>query len=251
MASSCRLRVAILTLSSSDDPLYIKQAVFVNGMYAAKHNYAFVVERCPGKQNTNKKWVKAGWEKPFYIKRYLRDFDVVLFIDRSLMFVDHSQKIEDAMGRFLDAGTSVVVHTTGAHDHADTQLMLFKNSPKAFEILDEWEQAPLTNMCKAWRNAPPFEKACFEKLREEKFVMQMRLVSSSKWVMDITDKPSQVTHRLEMLVSSSDLPLPLVTTPPPTHDAFTQDTNIPWSAVAVATTCLTVLLAWHVVSKKN
>jgi hypothetical protein len=247
--ASCKQRVAILTLSSSDDPLYIKQAVFVNGMYAAKHNYAFVVERCPGKQNANKKWVKAGWEKPFYIKRYLRDFDFVLFVDRNVMFVDHSRKVEDVMGRFFDTDTAIVVNTAGEHDHADTQLMLFKNSPKAFEILDEWEQAPLTNVCKAWRNAPPFEKACFEKLRAEKFAMQMKLVASSKWVMDIADKPSQVTHRLEMLVSSSDLPA--VTTPPPTQDAFTQDTDIPWSAVAVATTCMTVLLAWHVVSKKN
>ncbi len=249
--ASCNQRVAILTLSSSDDPLYLKQAVFVNGMYASKHNYAFVVERCPTKQNANKKWVRAGWEKPFYIKRYLRDFDLVLFIDRTLMFVDHSTKIEDAMGRFLDAETAVIVNTsTGKHAQADTQLMLFKNTPKAFEILDAWAQAPLTNMCKAWRNAPPFEKACFEKLRRMFFAMQMKLVASSKWVMDITDKPSQVTHRLEMLVSSSDLPTTL-TTPPPTHDAFTQDDNIPWSAVAVATTCLTMLLAWHVVSHKN
>lgn len=239
--ASCKQRVAILTLSSSEDPLYIKQAVFVNGMYAAKHNYAFVVERCPGKQNANKNWVKAGWEKPFYIKRYLRDFDLVLFIDRQVMFVDHSRKIEDTMGRYMDADTAVVVNTMDDHHHADTKLMLFKNSPEAYAILDEWEQAPLTNLCKAWRNAPPFEKACLEKLRAERFARQMRLMASSKWVMDIADKPSQVTHRLEMLTTSSDLPM--LTTPPPTQDAFTQDTNIPWSAVAVAAMCLTLLLA--------
>lgn len=233
--ASCRQRVAIITLSDLNDPKHIQQAVFVNGLYAARHNYAFIVERCSAKQNVNKKWVRHGWEKPFYIKRYLRDFDWVLFVDKSLMFVDHSQKIEQSMGKFLDSDTCIVV----SHD---TRLMLFKSSAKAFEVLDDWQQAPLTTVCDAWRNADPYEKACFERLRKEKYLMQTRAVTIAGLVMNISNNPSQVSHRLGMLVSSSD-DKPTTTHPPPI-DAFTQETTFPWSAFIA--TCLTILLAWHI-----
>ena len=175
-------RIAMLMLNSPNIPGYGHKAAISNYMYCAQHGYAFIVERCPRKEDMDKTWMWDGkneylfvWSKPTLVARYLKSYDYLLFIDSDAVVVDPTRRIEDFMAQHMtDPGTCIVA----AEDCRDksfcwtpgmlnTGAMLFRNSAKTYEILDRWFAAPLTSDCAEWREKHTREQQCLNILRDK------------------------------------------------------------------------------------
>jgi hypothetical protein len=127
-------------------------------MYAAKHGYDFIVERQP--QNVEESWswdpqnqYVLVWYKPKFIKRHLKNYHYVLFVDSDAYFVNGDLKIEDALLKWTENDKCMIFQEDvwrsyfppDAKDKSGqicAGLVFIKNCPESFRIIDTWMNAP-------------------------------------------------------------------------------------------------------------
>lgn len=192
-------------LNSPNIPMYGHKASVLNYTYAAKHGYAFVVERCPRKEDMGDSWMWVEsdqyvlvWSKGPLIMRHLHNYDYVMFIDSDAVVVDTNFTVEDFISRHFTENETCIVGAQDCQSDAlcydkeamNTGVMVFKNSPKTFEILSEWIDAPKTELCAKWKFNHPREQACLnEIIKTQKHAKHIKLIDfkemnsvDGKWV---------------------------------------------------------------------
>ncbi len=193
---SCKdTRVAILMINSPNIANYAHHAAVVNYMYASKHGYAFLVERCPSKgsgfelPDTNE--YLMVWTKPHLVKKHLPHYDYVLYIDSDAIVVDREKTIEDLAASHMQDGpvcmvagrdclSSSIESCTGHEGELNAGVILFKNDPRTMDILDAWIDARLNADCFKWRDEFPYEQACINHLRNKRFQREIKVVPTEE-----------------------------------------------------------------------
>lgn len=172
--NSSRKRIAILMLNSPNIPHYAHYATMNNYMYATKHGYDFIVERAP--LNTSDSWTwdpeneyVLVWYKAEFIKRHLKNYHYVLFIDSDATPRDFQYTIEkEVIDRYND-NFSLIFQEDVWRSLAGlpvckkicTGLICAKNCPSAFAVLDLWARAPYVDKeCIEFRYKHAREQDC-------------------------------------------------------------------------------------------
>jgi hypothetical protein len=163
-------------------------------MYSTKHNYDFIVNRCPDDVDVDWKWDPKNeyvsvWYKPEFIKKYLPQYHIFVFVDSDAYFKDVNKTIEDFLleeekstknGESSpliyvaeDCKDKNICWTTGPN----TGVIIVKNTPKTFEILDEWIKGPTTKMCAFWKYRHTREQGCLWELKNAKYNKEIKVVT--------------------------------------------------------------------------
>jgi hypothetical protein len=167
-------RIAIIMLSSPGIPEYAHFAAINNYLYAAKHTYDFIVERQPN--DTENTWCwdpnkqsSVSWYKAELLKRHLKNYDYILFIDSDAIFNQFEYSIENELVPLV-SDTKCIIFQEDVWDSKKsgiikdlicTGLIFVKRCPEAFGILDCWIRAPYENeKCKEIRFKHPREQEC-------------------------------------------------------------------------------------------
>ena len=171
-----KYNICILILNSPNILEYAHSATIINKLYANKYNYDFIVERCPLKEDLNKDYMWDGeneykfvWSKPSLIKKHLKNYDYLFFIDSDAIFVNHEQSIDSFIDKnFINEtcllfGTDCITKNSCFYNFKNdlnTGVIIAKNTDKTFEILNIWIQAPNTVVCKEFKYLHPREQGC-------------------------------------------------------------------------------------------
>ena len=174
--------VCILMMNSPNIPAYAHKAAILNYMYASRHGYNFVVERCPRPQDVQTPWMWDGdggneylfvWSKPVLVRKHLPFYAYVLYIDSDAVVVDKDKTVEDFARQYVTGATCVVAaqdcKTAGdcwVAEDLNAGVMLFKNSPDTLALLDAWFEAT-NDTCKHTLYLHPREQACLNLLRRQ------------------------------------------------------------------------------------
>jgi hypothetical protein len=156
-----------------------------------KHAYDFIVERQPRDTVNNWTWdhtkqSSVSWYKAELLKRHLKSYDYVLFVDSDAFFNDFSYTIEDELVPLVHNEKSIIFQEDiwRSDDIGEkrglvcTGLIFLKNCDEAFAILDAWARAPYTDPnCKQMRYTHPREQECIMYLmNKERDISQQILV---------------------------------------------------------------------------
>lgn len=242
MKKTCNdLRVAIVMINSPNIGEYAHIATLINYMYAARHGYAFYVERCPPKSGgyllpESNEYLMV-WTKPFFVRKHLDSYDYVLFIDSDAIFVDFDKSVSDFVSEHFDDHNTCIVAArdcmnsdvgscTGSKDQLNAGVMLFKNDQRTFDILTAWIEARLNKDCGQWRDEFPYEQACINSLREKKYARLIKVLPTEmmqghdgKWIQHYMATPDG--ERKEKIAKTLQKILPSLindagkSTPPP------------------------------------
>lgn len=172
-------------LNSPNIPKYAHMATLVNYMYASKHGYNFVVHRCPLSKYKEKEWMWGDgkneylfvWSKASIINKYLKQFDIVFFIDSDAIFVDQKISIEKFIEENFSEKTKVAMAEDCVNknqcwfkDKENTRYnsgsLLFINSPEAFQLLNEWNN--VEKNCSEYKWEHPYDQSCLNKVIHKK-----------------------------------------------------------------------------------
>ena len=183
------LRICIGMINSPNIPKYSYYSTILNYEYATKHSYDFVVNRCPDDTDIDWKWDPKNeyvtvWYKPEFIKKYLPYYHIFVFIDSDAYFKD----IEKSVEKFIEEedvnnkDTLIYVSADFKNNHIkwtngpNTGIIIAKNTPRTFEILDEWIKAPNTSLCESYKRVHTREQACLWKLKDNKYNKEIKIV---------------------------------------------------------------------------
>jgi hypothetical protein len=171
-----KYNICILVLNSPNIGDYAHTATIINKLYANKYNYDFIVERCPLKEDLNKDYMWDGkdeymfvWSKPSLIKKHLKNYDYLFYIDSDAIFVDHEQTIDSFIDKNFTNKTCLLFGTDcitknncfyNFKNDLNAGVIIVKNTDKTFEILDKWIQAPNTDLCRQFKYIHPREQGC-------------------------------------------------------------------------------------------
>ena len=189
-----KYNICILVLNSPNIGEYAHQATIINKLYANKHNYDFIVERCPLNEDLNKDYMWNGnneylfvWSKAPLIKKHLINYDYLFFIDSDAIFVDHEQTIDSFIDKnftnetCLLFGTDCVTKTVCyKKNKLNTGTIIAKNTDKTFEILDKWIQAPNTELCHEWKYKHTREQECLNLIKNKYNYNEIKIVDYYK-----------------------------------------------------------------------
>lgn len=182
------LRICIGMINSPNIPKYAQYATFLNYMYATKHSYDFVVNRCPDDTDVDWKWDPKNeyvtvWYKPEFIKKYLSYYHIFVFIDSDAYFKNIDKTVEDFL-REQDKNDETLIYV--AEDCKDqnlcwtngpnTGVVIVKNTPKTFEILNEWINGPKNGLCNSWKYKHTREQKCLWELKNAKYDKEIKIV---------------------------------------------------------------------------
>lgn len=182
---SCKAEsICILMLNSPNIPLYAHKATMINYMYAARHGYNFVVERCPRPEDINKPWMwdekrkyeyLLVWSKPTLIRKHMPFYDYILFIDSDAIVIDHNKTVESFIKQHMTDATCIIAaqdckktDDCWVAKNLNTGVMLFKNSTTTLTLLDAWFEAT-NNVCKHTLYTHPREQECLNILKKQKY----------------------------------------------------------------------------------
>ena len=179
--TNSRLRIAIIMLNSPDIPNYAHFATMNNYLYASKHHYDFIVERQP--EDIKQEWSwnpekqsSVSWYKASLIKKHLKNYHYILFIDSDAFFSEFKYSIEEELVPLVNNKTVMIfqedIWKSDVEEHIPnkicTGLIFVKSCPLAFDILDLWILAPYHNInCFDFRYKHPREQACIEYILKE------------------------------------------------------------------------------------
>lgn len=243
---SCKdVRIAILMINSPNIANYAHKAAVVNYMYASMHGYAFLVERCPSKgsgfelPDTNE--YLMVWTKPHLVKKHLPHYDYLLYIDSDAIVVDREKTIEELAAAHMQPGgpvcmvagrdclSSSIESCTGHEGELNAGVILFKNDPRTMDILDAWIDARLNKDCMKWRDDFPYEQACINHLRNQRFQREIKVVPTQemngvdgRWIMHYMAQ-TEATRDDAMVGELRKLFESLVSPPPPTGEQERQE----------------------------
>ena len=191
-----KYNICILVLNSPNIAEYAHTATIINKLYANKYNYDFIVERCPLKEDLNKDYMcdsadeyKFVWSKPSLIKKHLKNYDYLFYIDSDAIFVNHEQSIDS----FIDEnftnetcllfGTDCITKNSCFYilkndlNNLNAGVIIVKNTDKTFEILDRWIEAPNT-ICRPFKYFHPREQGCINIIKY--FYNEIKIVNHYK-----------------------------------------------------------------------
>jgi len=233
---SCKdTRIAILMINSPNIPNYAHKAAVVNYMYASKHGYAFLVERCPSKSSgfelpdTNE--YLMVWTKPHLVKKHLPYYDYLLYVDSDAIVVDREKRIEELVSTHMAGGpvcmvagrdclSSSIETCTGHEGELNAGVILFKNDPRTMDVLDAWIDARLNKDCLKWRDEFPYEQACINHLRNNRFQREIKVIPTQemngvdgRWIMHYMAQTEEIRDAA-MVAELRKLFDFLVTSPP-------------------------------------
>lgn len=183
------LRIGIGMINSPNIPKYAHYSTLLNYMYATKHSYDFIINRCPDDTDIDWKWdpeneYTSVWYKPEFIKKYLQYYHIFVFIDSDAYFKDIEKSVEDFLKEEDKNGDEALIYiaedckdkkicwTTGPN----TGVIIAKNTPKTFKILDDWIKAPQTDLCKSWKYKHTREQGCLWDLKNAKYSKEIKIV---------------------------------------------------------------------------
>lgn len=168
------MRIAIVMLSSPDIPNYAHFAAINNYLYSKKHSYDFIVERQP--RDTVSEWSwnpttqsSVSWYKAELLKRHLKNYDYVLFVDSDAFFNNFSYTIENELVPLVHNEKCIIFQEdVWRSDNIGTNrglvctgLIFLKHCEESFAILDAWARAPyIDNNCEKMRYTHPREQEC-------------------------------------------------------------------------------------------
>lgn len=213
---------------------YAHKAAVVNYMYASKHGYAFLVERCPSKgsgfelPDTNE--YLMVWTKPHLVKKHLPHYDYLLYIDSDAIVVDREKTIEELAAAHMagpvcmvagrDCLSSSIDSCSGHEGELNAGVILFKNDPRTMDILDAWIDARLNKDCLKWRDEFPYEQACINHLRNDRFQREIKVLPTQEmngvdgtWIMHYMAQ-TEATRDAAMVAELRKL-FESLTSPPP------------------------------------
>ena len=114
----------------------------MNRLYCRIHGYEYVVERLDSVREDR----HGNWEKVALIQRNLHDCGYLFFLDADACFYCHLLAIHEEIIPLLpdERHILVPVDVGGEHfrwntDKSGTGVMLFRNTPVAHTILEEWD----------------------------------------------------------------------------------------------------------------
>lgn len=189
-----KYNICILILNSPNIGEYAHQSTIINKLYANKHNYDFIVERCPLKEDLNKKYMwnvnkeySFSWSKAPLIKKHLINYDYIFFIDSDAIFVDHEQTIDSFIDKNFTNETCLLFGTDCVTKNVcynknklNTGTFIAKNTDKTFEILNKWIQAPKTKLCYEWKYKHPREQECLNLIKNKYNYNEINIVYYDK-----------------------------------------------------------------------
>lgn len=238
--STCKgLRIAILMINSPNIPQYAHKAALINYLYASKHGYAFIVERCPLKDSTfqvpeSYEYLMV-WAKPYLLKKHLPDYDYVLYIDSDAIVINQTQRVQELIQAHVDTDDNVCVVAardcfnedkltcSGPKDQFNAGVLLFKNDRRTMTILDAWIDARLNKDCYRWRDEFPYEQACINHLRTKSFSKEIKVIPHLEmngydgvWIRHYMSRTNEERDKAFMDELNKLLePMLTTTTPPP------------------------------------
>jgi hypothetical protein len=123
------------------------------------------------------------WSKPTLVRRHLPHYDYLFFIDSDAIFIDHEQKVETLVQKYMKtkevcilAGEDCLNKTTcWDKDNLNTGSMLFANNPQTLKILDHWVSAA-DKECLDWKYRHTREQMCLQILKEKHYPQSIKTV---------------------------------------------------------------------------
>ena len=190
------MRVGMISTPKIDQ--YANFAEMINLAYCTKHNYEFVVERCPNDLTKSYKWddndqKRAVWYKCQFVLSHLNDCDYFCFIDSDAYFDNFSQSLMNLIQSSLSNNDTVLWIQPDCWDHLicnrnqkiNTGFFIFKNHPKSFNLLKQWlTAAESEGICQDLQFKHPREQGCLQRIIDQSFesnvcVLDKRLVGNS------------------------------------------------------------------------
>lgn len=189
---SCRLkRMGVLMMHTPDMPSYAHTAAYINYHYCAKNGYAFLVERCPRREDMNKDWMWDDnngyllvWSKPTLVLRHIQYYDYLLYVDSDAVVTNQDMSIERFVEKHADKDTCILssqdcLNTTQCWtDGLNAGTLVFVNKPKTIQILKEWIDSP-DKLCPEWKYKHTREQMCLNIMRERFYKKEIKLLKSA------------------------------------------------------------------------
>lgn len=216
-------RIAMLMLNSPNIKTYAHCATMNNYLYATKHGYDFIVERLPINMEDDWTWDANNeyvlvWYKAELLKRHLKNYDYVFYIDSDATVINFEYTIEDEIIKRFNDDFSIVFqedvwsvqwainNNYKFLDKICAGILLAKNSQITFDILDTWIRAPYTDPdCIKFRYIHAREQDCIMTLREKYpfikenvkvFPAYIGLLGQydAKWIIHLAGKSAEHRH---------------------------------------------------------
>lgn len=178
-------------MHTPDMASYGHTAAYINYQYCAKNGYAFIVERCPRRQDMGKDWMWDDnngyllvWSKPALVLRHLPNYDYLLYIDSDAVVTDQDMKVEDFVEKHADKDTCILAsqdcrYTGYCYSHGlNAGTLLFVNTPKTIQIIKEWIESP-NKLCPDWKYTHTREQMCLNIMREKFYDKQIKVLHSA------------------------------------------------------------------------
>ena len=181
------LRICIGMINSPGIHEYAQYSTKLNYDYATKHGYDFIVNRCPDAIDADWKWDKNNqyvlvWYKSEFIKKYLPSYHYLVYIDSDAYFKDMNKKIEDFLREEQDDSLMyMAADCTNSNfcwnaDGPNGGVIIVKNTPETFTILDDWINAPNNEMCEKWKYKHPREQQCLWNLKKARYDKEIKII---------------------------------------------------------------------------
>lgn len=200
-------------MHTPDMPSYGHTAAYINYQYCAQNGYAFIVERCPRRQDMNKDWMWDDnngylfvWSKPTLVLRHLPNYDYLLFIDSDAVVTNQNMKVETFIEKHADKETCILASPDCQNNHhcysdsLNTGTILFINKPKTIQILKEWIESP-NKLCTNWKYTHTREQMCLNIMREKFYDKQIKVIRSTDmkgfdgtWIKHYMDTSTKNRH---------------------------------------------------------
>ena len=131
---------------------------------------------------------------------------IFVFIDSDAYFKDIEKSVEDFLKEEDKNGDEALIYI--AEDCKDknvcwtagpnTGVIIAKNTPKTFEILDEWIKGPKTELCDFWKYRHTREQGCLWELKDAKYDKEIKVVRPATklgthdgdWIVHLAATPS-------------------------------------------------------------
>jgi hypothetical protein len=216
-------RIVIIMLNSPNIHTYAHCATMNNYLYATKHGYDFIVERTPldlerdWTFDKNKEYVWV-WYKAELLKRHLKNYHYILFIDSDATFINFDYSIENEVIKRFDDDFSIMFqediwsaswarnNNNVVSDKICTGLIFVKNSTISFDILDIWIRSAYNDPdCIKWRYLHAREQSTINILRDKYDLLKQNIKIfpayiglfgqyDSKWILHLAGKSPEHRH---------------------------------------------------------
>ena len=140
MTDSRKLPRGGFAASSRGTLPYWVSSVYINLLYALRHHYDFLRVELPERGLLR----HSSWYKLQVIRVLLSRYEYVMYLDSDAFFLSQDRTIGSLVAEFdLQGSKHLLLPENGlCCETANTGVMLWRNSPEAMEILEDWWWVP-------------------------------------------------------------------------------------------------------------